>query len=143
MSKDLILLRGVQGSGKTSLAKLIEGLALGASPTAEALAFAADDYFYQEDGSYKFDPDQLHRAHKLCLNKTIAAMAAGESVVIVHNTFSRASELTPYMKAAEEHGYRTFSIIVENRHGGVDVHSVPQEVREDFAKRIKASTKLI
>lgn len=138
MKPTLILLRGVQGSGKTTFARLIASLC---SPPAPC--FAADDYFYDATGEYKFDVTKLGIAHKQCLTSTIAAMDVATPVVVVHNTFSRASELTPYMKAAEERGYQTIVSVVENRHGNKDVHSVPQEVRDEFAVRIKNSLKLV
>jgi hypothetical protein len=35
--------------------------------------------------------------------------------------------MEPYFKMAEFHEYRVFSIIVENRHGGVNEHNVPED----------------
>lgn len=136
--RTLLLLRGVQGSGKTTLAKLISSLCDPAAP-----CFAADDYFYNDDGAYVFVPEKLGKAHAQCLSSTTQAMRDGHNVVVVHNTFSRAGELTPYQTAAEELGYRVIVVVVENRHDNVDVHSVPQEVREEFARRIKSSLKLL
>jgi hypothetical protein len=41
-----------------------------------------------------------------------------------------------YYKLAERYGYKVFSIIVENRHDGVNQHGVPddklQQMRERF-----------
>lgn len=132
----IVLLRGVQGAGKTTLAHLIAG-------NSATLMLAADDHFYQPDGSYLFDPSQLHHAHTKCLNAAIQGMVDRVPLIVVHNTFSRSKELVPYMAAAEEHGYRSITLVVENRHGNVDLHGVPQEVREEFAKRIKSNIKLI
>ena len=35
--------------------------------------------------------------------------------------------MEPYYKLAESWGYRVYSIIFENRHGGVNVHGVPED----------------
>jgi len=43
--------------------------------------------------------------------------------------------MKPYYKMAEEFGYTVFSIIVENRHGGVNVHNVPAETIEKMKNR--------
>ena len=137
--KTLVLLRGVQGSGKTSLARTITSFV----DTKNKIMFAADDFFYQADGSYVFDIDKLHTAHKVCFEATVQTLDLGEPLVVVHNTFSRVAELTPYIKAAEERGYKTSVVVVENRHGSTDVHKVPQEMREEFAQRIKSNIKLI
>jgi hypothetical protein len=32
-----------------------------------------------------------------------------------------------YYELANQYGYRVFSIIVENRHGGVNQHNVPED----------------
>ncbi len=45
----------------------------------------------------------------------------------VANTFTQDWEMEPYFKLAEEYGYMVQSIIVENRHGGENVHGVPDE----------------
>jgi hypothetical protein len=71
------------------------------------------------------------------------AMLAGKRVIIVANTFIRASDMKPYMEMAEEHDYTVFSIIVENRHGNKDVHSVPDDKRLQMEKDLKNNMKLI
>lgn len=103
--------------------------------------FAADDYF-EKDGTYRFDPSKLGVAHAECLSNTEQALRAGRSV-IVHNTFSSTRELRPYLTLAESLGVRATVLVVENHHGNKDVHSVPQDVRENVAKRLHNSIKLI
>jgi hypothetical protein len=38
---------------------------------------------------------------------------------------------------AESWGYRVYSIIVENRHGGVNEHGVPEEKLEQMKNRFE------
>jgi hypothetical protein len=45
----------------------------------------------------------------------------------VSNTFTQEWEMQPYYDLAKEYGYMVFSIIVENRHGGKNVHNVPED----------------
>jgi len=40
-----------------------------------------------------------------------------------------------YFKLAEKYGYMVFTIIVENRHGGVNQHGVPAEKLEQMRNR--------
>jgi hypothetical protein len=40
-----------------------------------------------------------------------------------------------YYKLAEKYGYIVFSIIVENRHGGINQHNVPEEVLTNMKNR--------
>jgi hypothetical protein len=59
------------------------------------------------------------------------------SKVVVSNTFTQEWEMQPYYDLAKEHGYRVYSIIVENRHGGVNIHGVPQETLEKMKNRFE------
>ena len=56
---------------------------------------------------------------------------SGEQVnidrIVVSNTFTQEWEMKPYFELAEKYGYMVFTIIVENRHGGVNQHNVPED----------------
>ncbi len=104
MQKDkfIILVRGLSGSGKTTLADIIVGAA---DPEGERrIALSADDYFTDEQGAYKFNYEQLSAAHDWCKNEVEACVVEGYDVVVVHNTFTRAWELNPYIEIAYRHG---------------------------------------
>jgi hypothetical protein len=135
MSKELILVRGVPGSGKSTTAKL-----LGAGGAGYA-HFEADMYF-MVDGVYKFDPTKIRDAHAWCQNSVEQAMLLNHttghnSTIIVSNTFTQEWEMEPYYKLASTWGYKVFSIIVENRHGGVNVHDVPEDVLQAMKDRFE------
>jgi hypothetical protein len=57
--------------------------------------------------------------------------------IVVSNTFTQEWEMKPYFELAETHGYRVFSIIIENRHGGVNEHNVPDEVLTKMRERFE------
>ena len=114
--RDLIIVRGVSGSGKTTFAELI-------SPS----VFSADDFF-MNNGKYEFDVNKLGQAHQWCQLAVETRMKADFEKIVVANTFTRVREMKPYLDLAEKYGYRVFTIIVENRHGGVNVHEVPAEI---------------
>ena len=123
--KNLILLRGIPGSGKTSTAKL---LGAGGAGTAHFEA----DMFFMKDGEYQFDASKLKDAHQWCLTSVEHAMLLNHttndnSTIIVSNTFTQAWEMDAYFKLAAAWDYRVTTLIVENRHGGVNVHGVPDE----------------
>jgi predicted kinase len=126
MSKDLILLRGVPGSGKSTLAEVIGGV-----------VFEADMYFVAPDGSYQFDPTRIKDAHNWCRHKVMETMKSGEPKVIVSNTFTQEWEMESYYILADELGYRVFSIIAENRHGGSNQHGVPAEKIQQMRDRFQ------
>ena len=133
--KNLILLRGVPGSGKSTTAKL-----LGAGGAGYA-HFEADQYF-MVDGEYKFDPTKLKEAHTWCRDNVEHAMLLNHttgynSTIIVSNTFTQEWEMQAYYDLAKSWGYTVFSIIVENRHGGVNEHGVPDEVLTKMKDRFE------
>jgi predicted kinase len=122
--KNLILLRGLPGSGKSTFAKLI------CNQHVEA------DEFFMEDGEYKFDPTKLKQAHTWCQNRTMFWMKQGYNVV-VSNTFTQEWEMEPYLALAREYDYKVVSLIVENRHGGVNTHGVPDDKLEQMKNRFE------
>lgn len=129
--KNLILLRGLPGSGKSTTAEL---LGAGSSGTAHYEA----DMFFMRDGEYKFDFSQIKEAHKWCQSSVERTMFLGHnSTIIVSNTFTQEWEMDVYYKLAEEWGYRVTSLIVENRHEGVNVHGVPQETLDKMKQRFE------
>jgi predicted kinase len=124
MAKELILLRGLPGSGKSTLAKLI------CNQHVEA------DMYFMLNGSYEFDPSALGRAHKWCQDRTESWMKQGYNVV-VSNTFTQEWEMDAYYWLAEQYGYRVHSLVVENRHMGVNQHGVPADKLEQMKNRFE------
>jgi hypothetical protein len=45
--------------------------------------------------------------------------------------------MKPYYELAKEHGYTVFSLVVENRHGGVNEHGVPVDKLEQMKHRFE------
>ena len=122
--KELILLRGLPGSGKSTLAKLI------CNQHVEA------DMFFMQDGEYKFDASKLKQAHEWCQSRAESWMEKGYNVV-VSNTFTREWEMEAYYDLARKYGYRVHSLVVENRHGGVNEHGVPDDVMDQMQDRFE------
>jgi predicted kinase len=114
--KELFLLRGLPGSGKSTLAKSIGGI-----------HFEADMYF-MKDGEYQFDITRLKDAHQWCQEGVEKSMTVlNQSHIVVSNTFTQEWEMQPYYDLAKQYGYKVFTLIVENRHGGVNEHGVPED----------------
>ena len=125
MEKHLFLLRGLPGAGKSTLAKSIGG------------AHFEADMFFMENGEYKFDATKLKDAHNWCRHSVMDTMKAGKPKVIVSNTFTQEWEMDAYYLLAKELGYTVFSLIVENRHDGVNEHGVPQEALDRMKNRFE------
>jgi len=119
MDSELVLYRGLPGSGKTTAAKL-SGL-----PVVEA------DDFFTVHGVYLFDKRRISDAHEWCKATAKRHLFCGASIAVA-NTATRRWEVAEYQKIADQYGAE-FRVVVcsgkwENCHG------VPDEI----VKRMKA-----
>lgn len=136
MEKNLYIVRGLPGSGKSTLAlSLVEH---------DFLVCEADKYFIdKETGEYKFDAKVIKNAHEWCKNTVEQYMKDNQANdqfytrIAVSNTFTMEWEMEPYFELAKNYGYKVFSIVVENRHGGKDIHNVPQAALDAMEKRFE------
>lgn len=130
--KRLILIRGLQGSGKTTLAKMIvhDNISEKQLDRCVPLGFdvSSDEFFCLNTGEYEFDPTKLGDAHQWCQSKCRGAMEAEcemHELIVVHNTFSRQWEVDPYLKMAEIYGYTVQ--VIECQGQFENIHNVPKE----------------
>jgi len=134
MNKVLTLVRGLPGSGKSTFAGFIWN---------EYAICEADKFFYDKDGNYNFDATRLRAAHEWCRFNVETRMKDNEvnpqfyPEIVVSNTFTQEWEMEAYYKLAEQYGYKVFSIIVENRHEGVNQHGVPADKLEQMKNRFE------
>jgi predicted kinase len=125
MEKDLILLRGLPGCGKSTLAKLLNGYTC-----------TADDY-HMKDGVYMWKAENTSKAHDECQRKCEKYMELDMSPVIIANTSTTEKELESYYKMAKKYKYKVFSLVVENRHNGKNEHNVPEETIKKMTERFQ------
>jgi NEDD4-binding protein 2 len=98
VTKKIILIRGLPGSGKSTKAKELAG----ENPN----IFSTDDFFVNSDtGKYEFDPKLLGRNHSLNVKRTEKAMQEGVTPIIVDNTHTRFFEMKKTVELAQKYGY--------------------------------------
>ncbi len=126
--KELYLLRGLPGAGKSSLAK---SLAQQQWPV-----YSVDDFFTDPvTGRYEFHYEQNHLAYKACEHNTESAMQHQIAKIFVDNTFTLAWELEPYFALVKKYNYRLFVLTVENYHGNANIHGVSEDQLQKMAAK--------
>jgi predicted kinase len=131
MQNNLILLRGLPGSGKTTLADLL-------SENGKYPVLSIDSYFTNAiTGEYQFIFDKNHLAYKACEQNTEVAMQNNSPKIFVDNTFTLDWELEPYFKLASKHNYQIHVVTVEKYHNQKNTHGVSDEQINRMAEKYK------
>jgi NEDD4-binding protein 2 len=124
--KVCIIMRGLSGSGKSFTARE-QSRKYGGT---EDNIFSTDDFFVsdvksqrkaappdQQDDTYwnelegetyraNWNPEKLHAAHNWNHRRVEEAMKSGLTPIVVDNTNIRPREIRPYIKMAEQYGYK-------------------------------------
>jgi predicted kinase len=131
MNGSLILLRGLPGSGKSALARVL-------SDDFNHPVYSIDSFFTDPvTGKYSFDYLKNHVAYRHCEQQAGQSMEQGAEKIFVDNTFTLEWEIEPYFKLAARHNYRVFVVTVENRHGGKNCHGISDDQLKKMAEKYK------
>ena len=144
MSK-LILIRGLPGSGKSTMAKkmLNDGVVDRRFEADMWLclhsAYDGNEFigFEPRGCAYRWTPMRAKAAHKACIEATTRTLRGGFSVV-VSNTFTQAWEMQPYIDAAKAHGAEVEIIVAKGEFGSI--HNVPEETIAAMKARFEEVT---
>ncbi|RLN25757.1 hypothetical protein BBJ28_00004660 [Nothophytophthora sp. Chile5] len=143
----VIILRGIPGSGKSSLGREIEAIC-----QQQGVAFTAcsADYFFETPRGYAFDVKKLGVAHNKCKSDFTKAIQSGiprrrsddgvergglrQHIILVDNTSTQKWEYEPYEEIAKAHGSRVHVMEMECpdvftafRMGQRNSHGVPPD----------------
>ncbi len=110
----LVLVRGLPGSGKSTMAREMGELGL--------RHFETDQFFVDSKGVYRFDATKLGKAHQWCQDAVKAHLDAGGKAV-VSNTFTQKWEALPYLDMVDP---SEVEILVATGDWG-NTHGVPPE----------------
>ena len=126
MTNNLVLIRGIPGSGKSTTARKMK------EKNPEYVHIEAD-MFFMRYGEYRFQPERLREAHAWCQSYAEIELKLGRTV-IVSNTFTTIKELRPYFEIAR----RVLGKypVVHTCHGKFEnVHGVPPEKIKQMSDR--------
>ncbi len=134
MSNYAIIMRGIPGSGKSTVVDIISRSCYpergGRTLPQDTVTHSTDD-LCMVDGEYQFDSELAGERHAQNLQNFKESLEAGVSIVICDNTNVKFSQYSPYIRAAEAANYRV--IIVEMPHpapvlaAARNSHAVPIE----------------
>lgn len=123
MKPTLFIIRGLPNTGKTETAKML-------APTANA---AANDFLPKDK---VLTSDDFEISHKACRRRIEKWLVANVARIAVHNTFTRISEMQPYIQMAHKYGYN-INVVECKTHfeGNENGHNVPKDIVKRYAER--------
>ncbi|ETM48512.1 hypothetical protein L914_06949 [Phytophthora nicotianae] len=138
----VVILRGIPGSGKSTLGREIEAIC---HHRGVALTACSADFFFETPRGYVFDVRKLGAAHSKCKGDFTRAVQGGiprnisdrsyhQHVVLVDNTSTQRWEYEPYEDIAKSHGSRVHIVemkcadaLMAFRMGQRNSHGVPPD----------------
>lgn len=103
----LVIIRGLPGGGKSTLAKLFER---------EGYVHIENDQFRARTGEYVYDPEEAQAIKAWCHAEVKKYLRQGRDVV-VSNTFCELSTFQPYILLAQRYGH-DYTVIEAKGHFG-------------------------
>lgn len=130
---DLVLVRGVSGSGKSTFARELQDNILGTRSILDVPEIFEADLAFMDQGVYKFDWTKLGKAHDDCHKGVKDRLLRGKPCIVA-NTLTREFELAPYFDITSQfEGLDVCVVDLYTQFG--NVHGVPPEVVNKQALR--------
>lgn len=121
LPNSLLLIRGLPGSGKSTMAKIIQNSI--EYPWA-AFVHLENDMFRMQDETYVWEPGRDQAVHMSCLGATFAELQSGHNIV-VSNTFCLRASIQDYVEIAQECG--AYLTVSEASGTWTSTHNVPKQ----------------
>lgn len=144
-TKLLVIMRGLPGSGKSSLARLILKSCY-PNKNFNLSLLSTDDYFLKGKNTYVYDVTKLQYAHAWNQSRAAVALQQGLNPVVIDNTNLEYWEMQPYILLGKNMGY-TIEILEPftswafkvNELAKRNTHGVPKEKIKSMLTRYDKS----
>lgn len=128
--KQLIVLRGLPGSGKSTFANFYKN---NLHPELSSIICSADSFLY-ENNEYIWTKERVIKAHEKCFQLAEESMINNINIIILDNTNIKSSDYKYYRKIARKYNYEYVSLIIENIHNTKSIHNVNKETLNNQRK---------
>lgn len=113
--KTVFIIRGLPGAGKSELGMAVADVTV------------SEDDFFHLSGEYAFEPSQRYQAIGWMVDRAIFEMETGTRKIALATCALHIGELAGVRIAARANGYRVFTMLLQNTHGGKSIHNVQPE----------------
>jgi len=128
MNKELIILSGLPGSGKSHYANLVSS----------STVFSTDNFFMRGREEYKYDPSLEGKAHAETFRDFLEHLEAGiDGPIVIDNTNLSTWEISPYVLAGSAYGFSAIVVRIlcdPEEAFARQVHDVPREVFDQMVE---------
>ena len=125
MTNKLVLIRGIPGSGKSTIARQY---------FSDCIHLEADMYFISPQGDYVYDPSRIKQAHAWCF-ESAKIFLNNKKDVVVSNTFTTHKEINPYIQYASNNNIPY--VVFRTRQNYGSIHSVPADIIDKMRNRFQ------
>ena len=134
--REIWLLRGLPGAGKSEFAQLlVDKLTRGELHFDPPTRVSLDIHVGNNGG--EFDPRKVAAWAAEDLKAVEEAMNVYSPLIIVDNVFAAPWDMAEYRNLAKLYKYKCRSLVVENRHEGKSRHFIPPEMVSRMERRFK------
>lgn len=123
--KTVFIMRGVSGSGKSTMARTLAG--------STGIIHSTDEFF-MVNGEYRFDGSKLSEYHKKNFECFVNSLRQGVGVVVCDNVNALRWHYRHYISEAQRFGYQVAFVVMPHPRPEVaakrNVHGLPQYVIE-------------
>jgi predicted kinase len=136
--KNVVILIGVPGSGKSFLAESMSNQALKSNLSVSICS--SDTYMVNENGEYDFNYKKLKYVHEECFKRFSQSLREGINLVICDNTNILISKRRPYKELARKMGYLIQEIYIQSDFN--NVRGIPEETVSKMRLKLEFEKKI-